>query len=314
MQEDASGLSLDDLRVNEEELRTPALFPVSIISCKTEFVKPLDDVHTFRQNLMDNIKEKHSFKKGEKKKFKEGFLEFHSNTDSALNCYFAKEAPTKIMYEADDLKIHTERYRLISPSFSVKVKIVVDGKSANVVLFGGSDTMIQKALWQINHSIREVAKGGHITVVPGFTKKEMNTILKNFGVNVEYIWIHPGESVRFMKMVEKRIGKEIKKVPEYIVHAKLSGYHITGSPITIALVEESGVDLKEIQGKFEFGVKINITTRVSSSGKVLFYIPENLVGTKNTVYDFAEDLYNRIALPTEGLKQATLGVYLTEKS
>ena len=79
----------------------------------------------------------------------------------------------------------------------------------------------------------------------------MNTILKAFGINVEYIWIHPGESVRFMKTIEKRIGGEIKKVTEYIVHAKLHGYHITGSPITISLVEESGVDLKEIQGKFE---------------------------------------------------------------
>jgi len=314
MQKDFSGLSLDDLRVDEEELRSPTLFPVSIITCETRFVKPVDNVLALKQNLQGKMKEKYAFKKAERKKFKEGFLEFHSSSDNILNCYFAKESPTKIMYEANDLKLHNERMRLINPAFSVKIKIALDEKSANVIMFGGSESMIQKALDQINYCIRDVVKGGHVTIKPGFSKREMNSILKTFGINVEYIWIHPGESVRFIKMVEKKVGGEIKKVPEYIVHAKLHGYHITGSPITVALVEESGVDLKEIQGRFEYGVKLNITSRVSSSGKVLFYIPENVVGAGNTVYDIAEILYSRITTPSEGPKQKSLGEYLAEES
>ena len=314
MQEDTSGISLDDLRVDEEELRSATLFPVSIITCETKFVKPVTDVLQLKKDLQNKIKEKYAFLLSDRKKFKEGFLEFDSSSDNIINCYFAREAPTKITYEANDLRLHTERVRLKNPSFSVKIKIFLDAKSANVIMFGGSESIIQRALLHINHCIRDVIQGGHVTIEPGFSKREMNTILKAFGINVEYIWIHPGESVRFMKTIEKRIGGEIKKVTEYIVHAKLHGYHITGSPITISLVEESGVDLKEIQGKFEYGVKLEITSRVSSSGKVLFYIPENVVRTGETVYDTAEILYSRIITPSEGPKQKSLGEYLAEES
>jgi len=204
MQEDASGISLDELRVDEEELRSATLFPVSIITCETKFVKPVIDVLQLKKDLQNRIKEKYAFMVAERKKFKEGFLEFHSSSDNILNCYFAKESPTKITYEANDLRLHTERMRLINPSFSVKIKIVLDEESANVIMFGGSESMIQRALLHINSCIRAVIKGGHVTIEPGFSKREMNTILKAFGINVEYIWIHPGESVRFMKTIKKK--------------------------------------------------------------------------------------------------------------
>ena len=314
MQNDVSDVSLDELSVDEEELRQPTLFPVSIVSCQTKFVKPVDNVLNLKNSLMKELKGKYAFRTKERKRFKEGFLEFHSSSDNILNCYFAKETPTKIVYEANDLKLHNKRMRLINPAFSVKIKIVLSRDDANVVMFGGSEAIMGTALEQINICIRDVIKGGHITVRPGFTRREMNTILKSFGVNVEYIWIHPGESVRFMKMVERKIGGEIKKIPEYIVHAKLHGYHITGSPITIQLIDESGVDLKEIQGKFEYGVKLNITSRVSSSGKILFYIPENIIGAESTAYDVAEILYSRVTQPSESPKQKSLGEYFPEES
>lgn len=314
MQKETAGYSLDAHRVDEEEVRTPTLFPVSIMTCKTEFVQPVTNVVALKNSLNAKILEKYAFQKPERKEFKEGFLEFSSSSDNIINCFFAKEAPTKIMYEANDLKMHSQRYRLIIPSFSVKIKIAVEEKSANVVMFGGSETMMAKALTEINYCIRDVVTGGHTTVIPEFSKGEMNTILKNFGIDVEYIWIHPGESQRFMKIIERKVGGEIKKIPEYIVHAKLHGFHITGSPITTALVEESGVYLKEIQGRLNYAVKVGITSRVSSNGKVLFFIPENIVGKRNTVYDIAENLYGRIIVPVEGPKQATMGEYLPEKS
>lgn len=314
MQKDTTDFSLDALRVDEEEIHPPTLFPVSIIVCRTEFVKPVTTVVNLRNDLRAKILEKYSFQKPERKKFREGFLEFSNNSDNILNCFFAREVPAKVMYEANDLKMHSERYRLIVPSFSVKIKIVIQQNNANVVMFGGSEMMIEKALTQINYCIRDVVAGGHTTVMPEFSKGEMNTILKNFGISVEYIWIHPGESQRFMKIVEKEIAGEIKKIPEYIVHAKLHGFHITGSPITTALVEESGVYLKEIQGRLNFAIRVDITSRVSSNGKILFFIPENIIGKGSTVYDVAENLYGRIIVPVEGPKQATMGEYLAEKS
>jgi len=44
MQENTNGVTLDSKRVDEEELRPPTLFPVSIITCKTEFIKPVNNI------------------------------------------------------------------------------------------------------------------------------------------------------------------------------------------------------------------------------------------------------------------------------
>jgi len=46
---------------------------------------------------------------------------------------FAKETPTKINFAGYGLKIYERRIRLINPSFSVKVKIVLDTKHVKVI-------------------------------------------------------------------------------------------------------------------------------------------------------------------------------------
>jgi len=300
--------------VKEEEVYPPANFPVSIAVCETEFVETVDDIASLKKRIENRLIERYSYGKIEGRRFREGFLQFEDSSNNTIECFFAKETPTKINYEADDLKIHTERMRLLNPSYSVRMKIAVNKEGARVILYGGSDSIIAKAMNQVNYCIRHHAKGGHRTVMPSFSRQDMNTILKNFGLTVEYIWIHPGESKKFIKIVKKKVKGEVKEVTEYIVHAKLRGYRITGSPITIGLVEESGVYLREIQGRLHIAPKINVTARVSAEGRVLFYIPESLVGREETIYDVAERLYKRIITQREGPKQTTMGEYFVEEN
>lgn len=170
MFEDSEDISLDKLKVEDYDVQPIAVLPVSVIVCETEFVKPVIDVSEAIKRFRDNIFKKYTFKTPERRRFKEGFLEF-SVGPNTVECFYAREAPMKINYEADDLKIHTDRMRLISPTFSVKNKVAFSEKGAKVTMFGGSDLMIQKALNQINYCIRDSVPGGHRTISPSFPKK-----------------------------------------------------------------------------------------------------------------------------------------------
>jgi len=312
LENESSSFSLDDLRVEEEEVRAPIILPISIIVCKTEFLKPVENVQLLVSRIKNRLIEKYPFKKGERSKFKEGFLEFNESGNT-LECFYAKETPTKINYETDDLKIHTDRLRLINPSFNVKVKVLLKNSGASVIFFGGSELMVRKAMDKVNRCIRHCLEGGHRTIYPQFSKEEMNAILRNFGLDVEYIWISPGESEKFMKLVEKRVKGEIKRVPEYIVHAKLRGYRITVSPITVSLIEESGIYLREIQGRINIAAGIYVTARVSSTGRIVFYIPESIIYKDETVYDVAERLYNKVITSKGHIKQVSMGDFIAEE-
>ena len=313
MNGNSSGFSLDELRI-DVEVRPPSIIPISIMVCKTEFTKPVEDLELLKKQIKSFLTEKYIFRKEKNQRFKDGFLEF-SDTGKILECFYARESPTKIDFERDDLKIHTERFRHIDPNNCVKIKVQLDNTSAKVVLFGGSEQIIKTALDIMNVCIRSCIRGGFRTSRPSFSKEDMTVILKNFGLNVESIWIHPGESEKFVKIVERQIEGEIVRETEYLVHAKLMGYRITGSPITIGLIEESGVHLREIQGMINFAAASKITVRVSSSGRILFFLPESLlpkeVGSRYTV---AEDLYERIIAQRVGPQQLTIGEYIAEEN
>jgi len=309
----SSEFSLDDLRVEEEEVRTPTVFPLSIFVSETEFLEPVDDVEKLKEELINRLLLKYPFRRRKGRTFKEGFLEFKI-TENGIECFYAKECPTKITFEMDDMRIHEERLRLINPAFSVKIKINLRNDLAKVVLFGGNERTISTALTKVLYCIRGCIKGGHRTISSRFSREEMNMILKNFGINVEYIWISPGDSEKFMKIVEKTVGGKIKRVPEYIVHAKLRGYRIMGSPITLDLIEESGIYLREIQGSLPYGVGTQITVRVSSFGRILMYIPENVVPKDRTIYDVGEDIFSRIVTQRKGPREVTINGFLPEES
>jgi hypothetical protein len=270
----------------------------------------IEDLESARDAIHQNAMKKFPFSQVSDKSYKEGFLEFNDVSDSILNCYYAKETPVKILYEADDMRIHNEKFRLLNPAYTVRVKIVIGQKDVRVIMFGGSDPLIAKALDLTNSCVAGSSKSGHNIVTTTFSKDVMNQILKNFGDNVEYIWVHPGESEKFIKFVEKKEGNKISKIPRYIVHAKLHGFNITGSPIGASLIEESGVFLKEMQGRLPFGIKRDITSRVSSEGQALFFIPEAVVPPNSSAFEVAESLYDKLIVPVvnvDGIRQARLG-------
>jgi len=312
MSEENSDFSLDELIVEEEEMRAPALYPVSVIISQTEYDEQSETVENLKNKVKERILEKYSFKTVGKRRLKEGFLAFNGSLNT-LECVYAREIPIRLDYERDDLEIHSKRVKNICPSYRVKVIVSFNLTTAKVVLFGGFDTMIAKALDFINFCIRACVSGGHRTYMPSFSKEEMTQILLNFGEDIQFLWIDPGESEKFTKIIEKKIKGEIKRIPEYIVHTKVEGYRIIASPFVINLIKEAGIRIREIEGRLPFAPGIKITTRVSSSGKILFYVPETLLG-KESIYDFAQRLYERVMAKRTGPKQVTMGEFLAERS
>jgi len=49
MREESFEFSLDDLKVEEKEVRQPTIFPVSILVSETEFKEPIDNVSEFKE-------------------------------------------------------------------------------------------------------------------------------------------------------------------------------------------------------------------------------------------------------------------------
>jgi hypothetical protein len=310
MEDNSWQFSLDSKRVDEREVRSPTLFPVSIIASTIFFGNDINNLEGVRDQIKNAILKKFPFKQFSIKTYKEGFLEFTETTENELLCFYGKETPTKIMYEADDLKIHSQRFSLLIPAYTVRIKMTINSKNVRVITFGGQDTLIAKALDRLNICIVSTVSGSHRIVDTKFNKEEMNGVLRRFGMNVEYIWIHPGDSRKFVKFADKEEGKEISRVPEYLVHAKLHGFHITGSPFVVSLIQESGIFLKEIQGSLQFGLKRPITSRVSSEGKAIFFIPETAVPSGSSAYEVAESLYEKLVVPVtniNGTRQTTFG-------
>jgi hypothetical protein len=307
MEEDAWYFSLDAKQVDEKEVRSPTLFPVSIIASTIFSGDEITNPKGTRDLIQNTILKKYPFKQFSFRTYKEGFLEFMESSENELLCFYGKETPTKIMYEAGDLRIHSKRFSLLNPAYTVRVKITINTKSIRIITFGGQDTLIAKALDQLNICIVSALSGSHKIVDTKFSKEEMTGILNRFG-NVEYIWIHPGDSDKFVKFTEKKDGHGISKVPEYMVHAKLHGFHITWSPIVSSLIRESGIFLKEIQGSLPLGLKKPITSRVSSEGKAIFFIPETAVPSGSSAYEVAESLYEKLIVPATnvtGTRQTT---------
>ncbi len=301
--------SLDNLIVEDALVGSPAVYQISLTISETEFFKPLNDLDEAKNKIISILKEKHGFKYRFKRPFKEGFLEFNDQKLNSIECFFAKETPTKICYEYDDLKIHEKRVRTISPGYSAKFRVLLDKSNARVVVFGGSDNLVIKAIYEMNQSIRDVWEGGHKTYTIRFSKEDMNKILERFGENVEYIYIKPGDSKKFTKLYKEKKGEVIKEVPRYEVHAKLYGIRITEAPIVLELIEVSGIHIQEIKGKLQASASEFLTTKISSSGKMVFYIPERLVTDDEDIFDYAEKLYEKVIQQREriGERQRTLG-------
>jgi len=301
--------SLDDLLVEDQEVPPPIVMPVSVVVSETEYPEQAEDVTKLRKDVETQLIKDYAFEKPERRRYKEGFLAFKSS-ENVLECAYARETPTRIDFELNDLKIHTKRIRHINPSYRVKITLSIGKTKTKVVLFGGDDKIVARALMLVNICIRKYIKGGHKTYETGFSPDEMETMLENFGVDVQYVYIAPGENERLQKIVERKEEGEIKRIPLYSVYTKFVGYRIIVSPVVLALIKEEGIRIREIEGKFNFVAGIPITTRVSISGRILFYIPEILIGRTETAYDVAEKLYKSVITERTGAKQKTMEEFL----
>jgi hypothetical protein len=300
--------SLDDLLVDDQEVPPPVVLPVSVIVSETEYTEQTEEPKKLKELIEKQLLIDYPFTKSGRRQYKEGFLDFGSS-ETVIKCVYARETPTKIDFELDDLKIHTRRIKNINPSYRAKISILVDKTKARVVIFGGDDKIVAKALNLVNVCIRKCIKGGHKTYETGFSQEEMRVMLENFGTDIQYVYIDPGENERLRKLVERREGEEVKKIPLYSVYTKFAGYRIIASPVVLELIKQEGIKIREIEGRLNFAAGIPITTRISANGKILFYIPNTLVGRTESAYDVAEVLYRRIITQRTGVKQITMEEY-----
>jgi len=298
---DNSEFSLDNLLVEEEEVRNPVIMPVTVLVCETEYDEQKD-----LNGLVNKIGKKligdYGFRKEERRRRREGFLDI-SFSDNIIKCIYARETPMRIDFEKGDLKINTKRIRTINPSYRVVITIYVTKAKAKVVLFGGDDKITATALRLVNYCIRGSVEGRFSTYETAFSKEEMDIIRSNFGIDIQYVFLSPGESEKLKKIAKKRVKGEIKEIPLYFVRAKFAGYRVVVSPVVLDLIEEGKISILEIEGKLPFGGGISITARVSASGRITFFVPEHIIGKNQTAYDVAEELYRRIVSKRVGAKQ-----------
>jgi len=297
--------SLDDLVVEDQEVLPPIVLQISVFVSETEYAEQEEDVRKLAVDIEKQLTNDYPFSKSDRRKYKEGFLAFECS-ENCLKCIYAREVPTRIDFELDDLKIHTKRIRYIGPSYRVKIIISIDKTKTRVVLFGGDNRISAKALGLVNICIRKCLRGGHKTYETRFSQEAMHTMLENFGEHVQYVYIAPGDNERLRRIVERREKGVVKKIRLYSVYTKFAGYRITVSPIVMELIKEEGIRIREIEGRFDFIPGFPITARVSINGRILFFIPPKLIGKSETVYDVAEQLYIKIITQRAGAKQITM--------
>jgi hypothetical protein len=300
--------SLDDLLVDDQEVPPPVVLPVSVIVSETEYGEQTEEPKALREIIEKQLVNSYAFAKPERRHYKEGFLALEL-AENVIKCIYARETPARIDFELDDLKIHTRRIRHINPSYRAKITISIEKTKARVVIFGGDEKIVGKALGLVNVCIRKCVKGGHKTYETGFSQSEMEVMLGNFGTDIQYVYIDPGENEKLRKMVEQKEKGETKKIPIYSVYTKFAGHRIIVSPVVLELIKQEGIKIREIEGRLNFAGGVSITSRISVSGRILFYVPDSLIGKTESAYDVAERLYRRIITQRTGSKQITMEEY-----
>lgn len=296
--------SLDDLVVEEEEVRTPTIMPVTVLVSETEFDEQVN-LNETADSIRRKLLEDYGFRRKEKRRYREGFLDFDF-FENTIKSIYARETPTRLDFEKGDLKISTRRLRAVNPSYRVVINMYLTSTKAKIVLFGGDDKISATALRFANYCIRGSVKGGFRTYQTGFSKEEMDVIRAKFGDDIQYVSLSPGESEKLKKIAKQRIKGEMKEILQYFVRAKFAGYRVVAAPVVLDLIGEEKIALLELEGRLAFGGGITITTRVSSTGRITFFIPDGIIGKNQTAFDIAEELYKRIASERTGAKQLGL--------
>lgn len=278
---------LRNLLVEEEEIKTPAVYNTSVYIFNIKFEEIQDDIPKIKEKTIELLKDKFYFRIPRKKKMREGFLDVKIEKD-IIKCIYAKESPTKILYVTDDLNLMENRIKLINPN-NMKASLEIFPERARLTLIGGKDNLITKTVGGIQFAMRSNLKGRYIDVSPILTQEDMRYILSKIE-NVQYLWIDPGDSDNFISMIKTVKKEEIN----YKVDAKFRGTRITMAPIVSDILDkERKIRIREIQGHLNFG-SYQITTKIYSKGKMLFTIPDEIIPRGGLVQDIAEILYQRI--------------------
>ena len=135
----------------------------------------------------------------------------------------------------------------------------------------------------------------------------MDLIREKFGVDIQYIFLSPGESDKLRKIAKQKVKGQEKEILQYFVRAKFAGYRVTAAPAVLNLISEGKISILEIEGKISYGGTIPITTRVTSGGRITFFIPGGILGRNQSAYDVAQELYKKLASQRLGTKQLQLG-------
>lgn len=297
--------SLEDLIVEEEEVRTPAIMPVTVLVSETEYNEQPNLMEVI-DNIKIRLQEKYGFRRKEKKRHREGFLDFNSSENN-IKCIYARETPTRLDFEKGDFRITTQRLRAINSSFRVLVNFYIGNTMAKIVLFGGDEKISATALELANICFKGCIKGGFNSKPTSFSKEEMDLMREKFGIDIQYIFLSPGESEKMKKIAKQKVKGEEKEILQYFVRAKFAGYRVTAAPAVLNLISEGKISILEIEGKLSYGGAISITTRVSSTGRITFFIPDSILGRNQTAYDVAQELYRKLASQRLGTKQLQLG-------
>src|SRR4030067_432074 len=124
--------SLEDLIVEEEEVRTPAIMPVTVLVSETEYDEQ-QNINEVVEAIKRKLQESYGFRRKEKKRYREGFLDLISS-ENTIRCIYARETPARLDFEKGDLKITTRRLPAINPSFRVLINLYLANTKAKIVL------------------------------------------------------------------------------------------------------------------------------------------------------------------------------------
>lgn len=279
-----------------EEAREGWALPLTVLLSKITYkLGGNANLNEIQNKILTKIQEyKFGYRPG---RFREGFLKV-KNEENRIDGIFCKEIPLRFDFVPEDAdEIENLRFKSINPRFKVKVIIILRDGEVEIRLFGGEETLA----FSIRELIQTIIRGclyNFTTINIEFSREQMLEIFEKFGVNVEYINIDPRDNSNFRKAIQKipPDNREIREVLLYEVQTlKMKGYKIQGSPAVRQLLMEAKIYIKEILGKMHLGGKTNITTKVYSSGRVLFYIPNTVVNLYgDEVFEFSVDLFERL--------------------
>ena len=282
--------SVDDLIIHDHQV-TPGIYIISVLITQVISKEQIRDSPAVLERIGHELAKKWGLKKNTERGFNEGFLDF-IQSENTLEFVYARESTTKLdrITSSRKPRIGTVRLRTVNPSNKVRVSIRLVDSKFEVNLFGGTDSLISLVSSLVNNSVRNFCIGGHDTPRPNISKEGMYDILQAFGREVEYIYVDPGQSERLKKVakVKKIDSEDFEQI--YAVKTKFRGFRIILSPLVQETIRESGVVIREIEGRLNYeGARI--TTRISSNGRVIFYIPSKLLGDGMEVEQIAEEMY-----------------------